>query len=189
MTKHVSILDLDKSVKPLLSKVCWEVDWSNLDNLSLKFGKPRIKILREPYKTKSRNKGVRRQASRRLVSVIGYWKLWIYLAHWRIVRFGKTLTTGSSSYQKKFMAMQELGGQQLVGICVARQHGATRFEFDLDTVLEVRRYNCRSTDELWLLYGDDGYERSVHGDGTFWRERYEETKGKHVMEDIKKMRI
>ena len=169
-TPDTSILDLDRSVRRLLGQFCWEVEWSNLGNLSMQFGKPRTVLLREPIKSKSRNKKVRWQQSRRMVAVCGDWKLWIHVAHWRIVRFGKCLATGSSSYRKKYSAMQELHGQRLLGIHVNRRTGASRCEFDLDTVLEVRRMDRCSSDELWVLYGPDGYERSVRGNGTFGRE-------------------
>lgn len=68
-------------------------------------------------------------------------------------------------------ALLDLQGQRFVRAVVDPRSGATQFEFDLDTILEVRRKDRRSTDELWLLYGLDGYERSVRGDGTFKRKR------------------
>ena len=69
------------------------------------------------------------------------------------------------------MALCDLKGQRLTEIQVHPQTGATRFAFDLDTVLEVRRMNRRSKDELWIIYGRDGYERSVRAGGRFCREK------------------
>jgi len=73
--------------------------------------------------------------------------------------------------RKIAQALLDLQGQRLLDIRVNPESGATRFNFDLDTILEVRRKRQLSTDELWLLYGLDGYERSMRGDGTFKREK------------------
>ena len=68
------------------------------------------------------------------------------------------------------MALRDLKGQRLTEIQLVPQTGATRFEFDLDTALEVRRMDPRSKEELWRIYGRDGYVRSIRGDGAFGRE-------------------
>ncbi len=45
--------------------------------------------------------------------------------------------------------------------------GATAFSFDLGSVVEVRRFERTSTDELWILNKPNGYFLSVRGDGTY----------------------
>jgi len=67
-------------------------------------------------------------------------------------------------------ALQYLEGQRLIAAIVNLETGASRFEFDLDTVLDVRRRRRCSREELWIIYGLDGYMRNVRGDGTFGRE-------------------
>jgi hypothetical protein len=168
--KEISILDLDKSLKRMIGELCWKVYCNNFINLSLRFGKPKIVNVREPRKSASKTEIVRRFANRRIVSIEGDWKIWIYLSRWRIVRSSKCLATSSSSNLKKDLAFDDLNGQRLLGIYVNPNNGATRFTFDLDTVLEVRRFDSRSKDELWLIYGRDGIERSVRGNGVFKRE-------------------
>lgn len=177
-TADVPILDLDRSVKPLLGSLSWGVTYG-LTNLSVQFGEPTLRVVHEPAPNiqvprRGRNvpvKEVRRRANRRQVFVGGRWNLWVYHANWRIVRSGACLASKSSSMRKMGPALLDLQGQRLVGVTVNPQSGATRFEFDLDTVLEVRRRDRSSTDELWLLYGPDGYQRSVRGDGTFKRQK------------------
>jgi hypothetical protein len=163
----ISILDLDESVKPLLGELCWGIDWCNLTNLSLRFGKPRVEIIREPRTTKSRKVTAREYAARRVISISGRWWLWIYSTRWRIIRAGVCVATGSSSYKKRQIAMEDLKGQRLIDIRIAPATGATRFTFDLGSVLEVNRLNSRYKKELWLLYERDKCMRSLCGDGTF----------------------
>ena len=163
----VQIIDLDQSVKKLIGKLCWKIEWSSITNLSLDFGKPAIRVLREPMNTKSCNKEVRRIASQRLVANFGAWRIWIFHSHWRIVRSGNVLATGSSSYVRKLVAMQQVKGQRIVAITIDTRSGATKFAFDLDTVIETRRLARKSEEDIWTLHGPDKYERSVRGNGSF----------------------
>ncbi len=164
--KKLSIVDFDRSVKRLLGELCWEVTWYRSTNLSLRFGKPRVEVIREPRASASL-----RSSARRLVAVSGYWELWVFLSHWRIVQSGGCLATGSSSFRKKRMAMATLEGQRLTEIRIKPETGATRFAFDLDTVLEVRRMAPHSKDELWLLTEQDRCVHTLHGDGAYRREK------------------
>lgn len=175
--QDIPIFNLDPSLRPLLGCISWHVNYG-LTNLSMEFGKPSVRVIHEPVPNiritrKPRNVSlmeIRRRANRRQVSVCGQWGLWVYFANWRIVRSGVCLASKCSSMRTITPALLDLQGQRLVGISVNSQTGATRFEFDLDTALEVRRKHRCSTDELWLLYGLDGYQRTVRGDGTFRRE-------------------
>ena len=42
-----SIVDLDRSLKPLLGSITWRVLYG-IDNLSMEFGAPSLKIVHEP---------------------------------------------------------------------------------------------------------------------------------------------
>jgi hypothetical protein len=81
------------------------------------------------------------------------------------------LANGSSSYSKKHIALGDVMGQRLIDIRIVPETGATRFEFDLDTILEVRRMRRGSKDELWLLYERDKLVRLIRGDGSYDRQR------------------
>ncbi len=168
---YVSILDFDRSVKPLLGEWCWEVEWCNLTNLSLRFGEPRLEIIREPTTSTARGKWLQRMAARRVVSISGRWKIWVYVAKWRIIHLGECLGNESSSYSKKLKAFAYLQGQRLTDIRISSRTRATCFEFDLNTVLEVRRMRRRQNEdeEVWVLYERGGYMRFVLADGTFSR--------------------
>ena len=61
--------------------------------------------------------------------------------------------------------MAKLNGQILIRAQVNPQTGATRFEFDLGGLLEVRRFERDSEDDLWILYKPNGYVLAVKGGG------------------------
>jgi hypothetical protein len=174
--REIDILDLDRSIKPLLGSLCWRVSYG-IDNLSMEFGQPDIRLIHEPIldaRGLRKKRGVsvevvRRHLNRRSIYVAGQWSLWVYFANWRIVRSNVCLASTSSSMRQITPALSDLNGQRLLRVQVNPTSGATRFTFDLKTVLEVRRRHRLSKDELWLLYGVDGYQRSVRGDGTFVR--------------------
>ena len=176
--RDISILDLDRSMKRLLGSLSWNVR-CGLTNLSMEFGKPRVRIIHEPVPnirllragTNVRKKEIRRHANRRAIAVTGCWTLWIRHAYWRIVRSNVCLATTCSSMRKMTSALWDLEGQRLIRVSINSQTGATRFEFDLDTILDVRRKCSCSEDEIWVMYGADGYERSVRSDGSFKRLR------------------
>jgi len=177
--QQTPILELDCSLRDLPGTLCWGVHFTRLTNLSMQFGEPSLRVVHEPVANirvprKARNvpaEEVQRRANRRQVFVGGRWSLWVYHANWRIIRSGASLASKSSAMRKMGPALLDLQGQRLVGVTVNPRSGATQFEFDLDTVLEVRRQAHSSTDELWLLYGSDGYLRSLRGDGSFKREK------------------
>lgn len=64
-------------------------------------------------------------------------------------------------------AANTLSGQKLIHVDINRINGFTRFSFDLNTCLEVRRTKKDKNDELWLLYRPNGYVLSIKGNGTF----------------------
>ena len=151
--REEELLTLDATLRPLFGELCWDVDYSSVTNLSMELGAPTVRVLREPFKTQKRSAEIRRNASRRLVSVSGFWNIWIYDAHWRIVRCGRCLATGSSSYRKKLLAIQELTGQRLVAASIDVDTGATRFQFDLETAVNVRRRDRSSIEDLCAYTG------------------------------------
>lgn len=166
------LVDIDFSTRSLIGEICWGAEWSNLVNLSINFGTPSLRILREPIQVKSSSRSVQRGARRRLVSLSGAWMLWIHVAHWQIERSGECLATDASPYRTKFAATKDLNGQKIVGVYTSLRSGATRFAFDLNTTIHVKRRTRAAGDEVWLLYGPDGIVRSVCGNGRFERIRY-----------------
>ena len=65
------------------------------------------------------------------------------------------------------MAAMQLNGQKLMEVQVNPETGATRFVFDLGSILEAYRLDPEDDDELWWLYEPSGYVLSVRGDGTY----------------------
>lgn len=157
---------ISKSFAPLQTKPCWDVHFSGLLNLSMQFGKPSLDI-REPSKPTGVSDAVKRAASRRVVSVRGEWSLWLRLCYWKLTLKGEPTLRLSSSDRKINCGISRLAGQKLQSLSVHPETGATRFQFDLGGVLECRRFEKASNDELWILYEPNRYTLSVYGDGPF----------------------
>lgn len=141
---------IDMSFQSLSGNPCWGLHYDRTLNLSLNFGKPSLRV-REPFSTDSMSEVVRRMASRRLVTVRGEWKLWIYCCYWRLTSDDLKLASGSSSLRQIERGIMQLDGQKLVSVAVEPETGATRFTFDLGCVLHCRRFERNTDDELWTL--------------------------------------
>ncbi len=158
-----------KTFRKIYGKPCWGLAYDTQLNLSMSFGDPKL-IIQEPQKSKSKNPLVRDLFSRRRVTVNGKWWLWIYCAYWKITLNGSRAATSSSSYLQISKSLTKLEGQILKEVHVNPRTGATRFDFDLGGILEVRRFERNSEDDLWMLYEPNGYVLSVHGDGRYSHE-------------------
>jgi hypothetical protein len=157
---------ISRTFQPLFGQPCWGLRHERMFNLSLNFGKPSLYI-REPSNIKSKSEAVRQLHMRRLITVRGQWWLWIYCSYWRLSTKGKKFATGSSSQRKIEKVIKQLEGENLMSVEIESTTGATRFNFDLGGILECRRFERDTDDELWMLYKPNGYVLSVHGDGTF----------------------
>jgi hypothetical protein len=160
---------IDQSFQPLYGKPCWGMHYLRLLNLSMNFGKPWLQV-REPYRTDSKSEFIQRLATRRDVTVQGEWWLWIYCSHWRLTSNGILLATGASSLRRIQRATAMLEGQKLVSVHVEPNTAATRFTFDLGSVLDCRRFKPDNND-LWILSEARGSLLSVCGNGTLHRHR------------------
>jgi hypothetical protein len=134
--------------------------------LWINFGKPSLRI-REPYETKSKSEFIRRWARQRMVSLVGQWQLNLFCCYWSLSISGDLLASSSSSGRRVQKAIVHLQGQRLVSVRINPKTGATRFDFDLGSVLDCRRFEKDSQDELWILYKPSGYVLSVQGNGTY----------------------
>lgn len=157
---------ISKSFAALQTKPCWNVHFSGLLNLSMQFGKPSLDI-REPFEPTGVSDAAKRAASRRLVSVRGEWWLWLRLCYWKLTLKGEPTVRLPSSDRTIQCGISRLAGQKLQSLSVHPETGATHFLFDLGGVLECRRFEKASADELWILYKPNRYTLSVYGDGTF----------------------
>jgi hypothetical protein len=161
---------IENSFKPLYGEPCWDVNHERYLNLSMNFGRPRLRV-REPYETTSKLERVRENAAQRIVTVRGQWWLWITSAYWRLTSHAASLATACSSNKKIERARLALQGQQLVNVAVQPKTGATRFTFDLGCVLHARRLNPNYDAAIWMLYKPNGYVLSIYPNGTFSHER------------------
>jgi hypothetical protein len=136
----------------------------------MNFGSPSLDI-REPLNTNAMSVVALRISTGRRVTVRGQWWLWIYHCYWRLSGNDLPAVTDSSSLRRIERATKHLDGQKLVSVAVEPDTGATRFVFDLGSILHCRRCERDSSDELWMLYKPNGYVLSVLGNGTFSHQR------------------
>ncbi|MBL7152515.1 MAG: hypothetical protein ISS79_02270 [Phycisphaerae bacterium] len=168
---------IDRTFEKIYGEICWDVIYERFLNLSMRLGEPSFGECHQPSQKVAPSEIRRRIATkdwqirpfkaRRWVHVQGRWGLWIYMAYWKISCQGIQVATSSSSPRIKSLATQDLDGQKLTKVQVNPDTGATAFSFDLGSVVEVRRFERTSTDELWILNKPNGYFLSVRGDGTY----------------------
>jgi len=65
------------------------------------------------------------------------------------------------------MGEARLDGQKLVSIGVKPSTGATRLQFDIGAVLDLRRLRRDDSDEVWYLHTPENMYLSIYGDGTY----------------------
>ncbi|MFO1528573.1 MAG: hypothetical protein U1F77_02285 [Kiritimatiellia bacterium] len=157
---------IDDITKAVRGQLCWGVTWGSQLNMSMSFGDPRLRIIREPHTTKSKSPRLRELARYRTIKVSGRWWLWIFCAHWTLRVSDQLTVTDSSSGKKMMMAMARLDGQRLVGLRVSAETGETEFIFDLGAKLTAWRYEFDDSD-IWTLYYPNGFVLGVKGNGTY----------------------
>lgn len=158
---NVGLADLESSLRPMINSLCWESHWNATKGLSLRFGEPFV----EEIGVQDLPDGFPNR--RRRISIRGTWNLWVYLAFWSIDANGTTLASSSSGVSDTISAVDALKGQRLIDASTCKNSGKTRFVFEFDTSLTVRRRLAKSKDELWVIYGRDGKQRTICGDGSF----------------------
>jgi len=165
MEKDSNLKIIYDSFKKVYGHPCWDV--TTRYGLAMEFGKPQLEISLFVEKHKYHYKPKRITGPKRYVSVRGQWKLWIFMAHWKMSYKGKKIVTSSSSDYNLNRAASHLSGQKLVNIEVNPKTGATKFDFDLGCTIEARRWQKDSKDDLWYLYIRDKYCLTMKGDGSY----------------------
>lgn len=176
-----------KEIGALEGEICWGVDFSQSLNLSMNFGHPHLRRNASAIPKSSWSDfnlsalSLRPVSHTRHVRAEGQWWLWVYISYWSI-RFEKhLLASGSSSLSRIHKVCADLDGQKLKEITVNRETGRTRFEFDLGSVLEIRRMERSSKDELWSLSCPNDYALKVYGDGTYTYGKSCQNEGLHYL--------
>ena len=175
---------IDDITKGLRGQLCWGVAWDSQLNMSMSFGDPRLRVIREPHATKSKSPRLQELARYRIVKVSGRWWLWVFCAHWTLRVSDQLTVTSSSSQRKKMMAMTRLEGQKLAGLRVNAGTGETEFTFDLGAKLTARRYDSDDSD-IWTLYYPNGCVLGVKGNGTYTYERGDKPADEEHPKEIK----
>ncbi len=154
----------------MLGEYCWKVGYGKYTNLYMSFGEPHLTVVGGPRKTESTDLKDQILAARRVVAIRGKWDLSLGVSYFTILQNTAKLASSSSGRKRIDIAAIYLDGQVLAGFKINYQTGATRLEFDLGGVLEIRRCEASSVDDLWFLYGPTQI-LSVKGNGTWESEK------------------
>ena len=156
--------------QPVIGKLSWNVQNGVGSSLTFEFGEPHMKVIREPYVSRSKKPGVIRHSARRIVSVHGEWHLWIWSCDWRFFRHNLLIGDSESPKKEIKQIALDLEGQALVNIKVIGA-GITIFEFDLGGRLETRPYleenKEAEPEEQWLLYQPSGMVFTFRSDNRY----------------------
>lgn len=164
----MSIIDL--VFQPVLGKMCWDVEIGVGSSITFEFGEPHLKVIREPYVSRSKKPRIIRHSQRRVVSVYGDWYLWIWSCDWRFFRNNTFI--GDSDLDKRELKQiaLDLEGQALISVKVIGA-GITVFEFDLGGRLQTHRYEEENEEsepeDQWFLYQPSGMVFTLRSDGTY----------------------
>lgn len=157
---------IQDSFAEIYGKPCWGLKYDSQTNLSLNFGEPHLEI-REPFQAKSKSRDIIELFAHRQVKVKGEYWLWLFICYWRLSFNGIKAASNRSPIRLRNKAVWKLDGQILTNVTVDSESGSTTFDFDLGAKLQVRSWERKSDDELWLLYKPDNYVLTVRADGFY----------------------
>lgn len=141
---------------PLIAQRCWLVRKGHGSFLTLEFGEPNLSVRAEPSS---------KHLKRPMVTVQGDWHLWIYICHWQIMETGAEIAVSESTDEAIAKGVRAIDGKMLIDLAVDPRTGASRFGFELETVLHTSPIDAES--EIWMLYAPDGNVLTARGDGHY----------------------
>lgn len=108
--------DFDRIWSAVYGHPAWSVKKGHGSFLTLEFGPPALRIREPELASPDASERVRELAGRRLVTVTGSWRLWIYCCNWSIELNGKELAHSESPDDDITFAAEQLDGQKLLSV-------------------------------------------------------------------------
>ncbi|MCB8874426.1 hypothetical protein [Acidisoma silvae] len=105
--------------------------------ITMEFGDPYLAVREPVTPSESASDKVRRNLSRRRISVLGQWHFWIEHAHWTLRTKDKTAGSQTSMQSEMRDILSDLDGQKLLAVEPISAVGRFRLAFDLDAILEI----------------------------------------------------
>jgi hypothetical protein len=127
---------VDKAFAPLIGLPSWWVRRQQRQ-IVMEFGAPYQRIYEVTDFLTPTVPGLPDNAPQRLNEVEGEWHLWIDEADWELSWRGTPIARRESDIPLIEKALKFHDGQALQRVTVEPANGATRFEFDLDCVIET----------------------------------------------------
>ena len=144
--------DLTAVFFPIIGQLVWSPQAGFGTFLTLEFGEPHI-VIREPISpSQETSPNVQRILTRRRVSIVGQWHLWLQHCQWEITTRNNQISSTQLHERAVASCLEELSGQRLIG--VKGEFGSPlefRLVFDLGGELHVVPAG-EASDEQWTLF-------------------------------------
>ena len=145
----------------IVGKNVWQVNRGIGSFLTMEFGLPRLEIREPKPKNELRSEVSKKILTRRRITVLGEWHLWLQCTSWSMTFEDDPGVNGDSSPADIDNGIRSLDGQKLEMIAL-RDH-ATKFvmKFDLGALLKVFP-NVETTNSVLLaLYGPNDFYQEI----------------------------
>ena len=128
---------LDDAFRPLIGQFVWSVRRGHGTFLTMEFGAPHLTV-REPIAASpGASPKVKKNLSRRRVTVVGDWHLWIKHAEWEIHTASFSMRSQDAEFAATDDALNERDGQTLRSASAWTVLNACVLEFDLGAYLQI----------------------------------------------------
>lgn len=151
-TLEMDAVEFDRLWSPIHDYPAWGVKQGHGSFLTLEFGQPELRIREPVVAPPDASAKTRARCARRLVTVTGYWHLWIYCCNWQITLNGTLAAHSESPDGRIAFAASRLDGRKLVAVTRDTHVGAWAFSFDPGGMLRTSPYWDDPTVEQWYLF-------------------------------------
>ena len=141
---------------------CWHVEQGHGSFLTFQFGLPQQEI----GQVRERKPDDPWSYARRIVTVRGEWRLWLYCCGWRVAQDGNVTANNESTRECIMGACLKLDGQALSEFTFNAKEGVSRFRFDLGGKINTGPYD-EELHEQWMLFCPDRPVLTYRSDGAF----------------------
>lgn len=150
---------------PLIGRSCWQVRRGHGSFVTIEFGEPRL-VIREPRDVHvDAPKEVARAFSKRRITIVGQWHLWIQFCHWKLTVGVKSITDADLDKDAIDAALDELDGQNLVLVSQNPTDATCELRFEMGATLTMFPSADFTEDDLWTLHCEDGSIFAYRSDG------------------------
>lgn len=153
-----------EEIKPfadIIGKNVWHVHRGIGSFLTMEFGLPKLEVREPKPKSILRTDVSNELLSRRRITVLGEWHLWLQCASWSLALEQKLEVNGNSSPVDVDERIQNLDGQKLEVLNLSDDAVTFEMKFDLGGLLKVYPDIDTPNSVLVALYGPNGFYQEI----------------------------